>query len=119
MLNTTRTTVGTRVSDAAEEALEATTHALDSSRQFATETAARIGESARGLRDSAADLARTSAESVSEATAAAQRQLGQYAKAARRYVADEPVKSALIAAAIGAAAAALVLAVTRSRRHDR
>jgi ElaB/YqjD/DUF883 family membrane-anchored ribosome-binding protein len=53
---------------------------------------------------------------VSDATAAAQRQLGEYAQATMHYVSEEPVKSALIAAAIGAAVAALVLAVRRSRR---
>ena len=70
----------------------------------------------RDLRYGATDLARKSASSVSEATAAAQRQLGQYAQATGRYVSEQPVKSALIAAAIGAAVAALVLAIRRNRR---
>ncbi|MEJ8836713.1 hypothetical protein [Ramlibacter sp. AN1133] len=105
MMNTTRTSVGARVSDAADEA-----------RHFATDAAGRIGETARELRDDAADLARTGVETVSDATAAAQRQLGNYARATRRHVAREPMKSALIAAAIGAAATALVLAIFRNRR---
>jgi ElaB/YqjD/DUF883 family membrane-anchored ribosome-binding protein len=118
MTTPTRTSVSARVSDAAEEALDATTHAIDSSRQFANEAAGKISATARELRDTATDLARMSAESVSDATDAAQRQLGRYARATRRYVADEPVKSALIAAAVGAAAAALVLAIFRSRRGE-
>lgn len=119
MTNPTRTSVGDRLSSAADEALDATTHALDSSRKVAAEVAERMGETARDLRHGAAELARASAAAVSEATAAAQRKLGQYEGATRRYLAEEPVKSALIAAAVGAVAAALVLAVLRSRRHDR
>ena len=37
MTHPTRTSVGTRISDVAQEAREATTHALDSSRHFASE----------------------------------------------------------------------------------
>jgi ElaB/YqjD/DUF883 family membrane-anchored ribosome-binding protein len=65
---------------------------------------------------SATDLARKGADTVSDATAAAQRQLDQYLKTTERYVAREPVKSALIAAAVGAAVAALVLVMFRSRQ---
>jgi len=115
MMKQASTSDAARVSDATREAFQATTHALDSSRQFAIEAAGRIGESARDLRDGAADLARTSAESAGDAMAAAQAQVGRYASAARRRVAREPLKSALIAAALGAAAAALVMLVFRSR----
>ena len=116
MTNPTRTSVGTRISDAAGEAREATAHALDSSRQFATEAVGKIGETARDLRDGAADLARSGAESVTDATVAAQRRLGHYATEGRRYVEREPLKAAMIAAAIGALAAALVMAWRHS--HD-
>jgi len=40
--------------------------------------------------------------------------VGEYAHATTRYVAEQPLKSALIAAAIGAAVAALVLAMRRN-----
>jgi ElaB/YqjD/DUF883 family membrane-anchored ribosome-binding protein len=116
MIHSSRTSVGARVSDAAGDALDATTHAIDSGKQFASDTADKIGETARDLRDTAADLARTGADSVSDAAGAAQRQLGRYAGATRRYVADEPLKSALVSAAIGAVAAMLVMAISRSRR---
>ena len=96
----------------ADDALGATGHALD----IASQALDKTSEKVRGLRYGAADLARRGASSVSDATAAAQRQLGQYAQATGRYVADQPVKSALIAAAIGAAVAALVLAMRRNRR---
>lgn len=49
MMKTTGNSVGARVSGAADEAIEATTQALESSRQFATEVAGRIGERARDI----------------------------------------------------------------------
>lgn len=119
MKNTTRTSVGDRPSGAADGALDATTHAIDGGRQFATDVANRMGETASELRHGAADLARASAAAIGDATAAAQRKLGQYIGATRRYLAEQPVKAALIAAAVGAAAAALMLVVLRSRRNDR
>ena len=42
---------------------------------------------------------------------------GGYAQATGRYVSEQPVRSALIAAAVGAAVAALVLAMRRNRRY--
>jgi ElaB/YqjD/DUF883 family membrane-anchored ribosome-binding protein len=97
-LNQTSKSLSAEVSGAAEEALEATSHALESTRRLASQAM------------------RKSAGAVSDATAAAQRQLGHYARATRLYVSDQPVKSALIAAAIGAAVAALVLAIRHNRR---
>jgi hypothetical protein len=116
MTNTTRPADGARPSDTTQ-ARKATTHALDSSRRFATGAVGRIGDTARDLRDGAAELARTGAESVNDAMVAAQGQLGKYASATRRQVAREPFKAALIAAAVGAAVAALVLVISGSRRH--
>lgn len=105
-------------SGCADEALGATGQALESTKQFASQAIDKAGEKVRDLRYGATDLARKSANTVSEATAAAQRQLGQYAQATRYYVSEQPVKSALIAAAVGAAVAALVLAIRRNRnRH--
>jgi len=57
----------------------------------------------RGLSYGVKDLANKSANSV-----------GEYAHATTRYVSDQPLKSALIAAAVGAAVAALLLATRRS-----
>lgn len=117
MIQTTRSSGATHIADAAEKALEATAQAIDSSRQLASETAGRIGETARDLRHGAAGLARSGAESVSEAAGAAQRGLGKFGRAARRRVEDNPMKSALIAAAIGAALAALVLVLSHNRQE--
>jgi ElaB/YqjD/DUF883 family membrane-anchored ribosome-binding protein len=116
MTNPFRTSTRERISDAAEQAIDATTHAIDTGRQFTTDAASRVGATARELREDAVDLAHSAAASVSDAAAAAQRQLGGYAKAGRRYVENDPWKAVLIAAAVGAAAAALILVL--SRRHE-
>ncbi len=108
---------GARVSDAAGNALEAATQVLESGRQYAAEAAGRIGETSRELGDSAGDLLRAGARSVGDARVGAQRKFGNYAQAGRRYVEREPLNSALIAAAIGAAMAALVMAISSGRRH--
>lgn len=94
----------------------AAAEAIDSSRQLAGKMAGRIGETAREVRDSAANFAQTSAGSFGDATDEAQRRMGRLARATRRRVEDEPVMSVLIAVAVGAAAAALVLAIVRSQR---
>jgi ElaB/YqjD/DUF883 family membrane-anchored ribosome-binding protein len=116
MMNSTRPSAAARVSHAAANALETSTHAMDGGRQFATEAAGKIGNLSADLRESAADLVRSGAESVSDATVAAQRQLGQVARATRRYVGRQPWKSALVAAVVGATATALVVAAFRSPR---
>lgn len=103
-----------RASEYADETAGTAGHALENTRQFANQAIERAGEKARDLRYGAKELASKSVSTVSEATAAAQKQLGQYAQATGRYVSDQPVKSALIAAAIGAAVAALVLAWRRN-----
>lgn len=94
---------------------KSTAQALDTTKQFANQAIELAGETVRDLRYGMRDLASRGATSVSDATAAAQRQLGHYAQATGRYVSEQPVKSALIAAAVGAAVAALVLAW----RHNR
>ncbi len=101
----------------ADEAIDATGQALEHTRQMANQALDRASEKLRDLRYGAKDLASKSMHSVGNAGAAAQRQLGQYAQATTRYVSDQPVKSALIAAAIGAGVAALILALRRHRDH--
>jgi len=101
----------------AEEAADAAAHALDSTRQFANQAFEKAGEKVRDLRYSARELASRGVSTVSDATVAAQKQLGQYAQATTRYVSEEPLKAALIAAAVGAVVAAIVVAVRRSRDY--
>ncbi|MES2936205.1 MAG: hypothetical protein V4864_00900 [Pseudomonadota bacterium] len=84
---------------------------LDTTRRYTSEALDRASERAR-------ELANRSMSSVSDAASTAQRQISQYAQATGRYVADQPMKSALIAAAVGAAVAALVLYVRRDSNRN-
>jgi ElaB/YqjD/DUF883 family membrane-anchored ribosome-binding protein len=99
-----------------------TTHStdgtLESTRRYAGEALERAGEAVRGLRTDVRGMANKGMHSVSESAHAAQQRLNHYAHATGRYVAEQPVKSALIAAAVGAAVAALVLAIRHNRRSD-
>jgi ElaB/YqjD/DUF883 family membrane-anchored ribosome-binding protein len=104
------------LTDAAEHARKIAAQAIDEGRAFASQTAGKVGDSMRELRDSAAHAAGQSVDSLNEAVTAAQRQLQQYVKTARRHASNEPLKTALIAAALGAVAATVVLAVMRRRR---
>jgi ElaB/YqjD/DUF883 family membrane-anchored ribosome-binding protein len=90
---------------------------LDHTRRMASQAMERAGDKFRGLGFGVKDLANRGLHSVTDTAHAAQRQLGQYANATGRYVTEQPVKSALIAAAVGAAVAGLILALRRNR-HD-
>ncbi|MES2634131.1 MAG: hypothetical protein V4669_14250 [Pseudomonadota bacterium] len=86
----------------ADEARGLTDKALESTKEFASHALDLAGERARNLRYGARDLANRGASTV-----------GDYASYTSRYVRDEPIKSALIAAAIGAVVAGLVIAARR------
>lgn len=86
-----------------DEARSATAQALESTKEFANQALEKAGERVRDLRYGVKDLAHKGVNSV-----------GEYAHATTRYVAEQPMKSALIAAAVGAAVAALVLAMRRN-----
>lgn len=75
-------------------------------------------ERVRDLRYGVQDLASRSASAVGESAHIAQERLGRYASVTGRYVTEQPIKSAIIAAAVGAAVAAIVM-VARSRRSSR
>lgn len=94
---------------------------MTSTKSLRTQTSAQtLADDALGkvrdLRYGVQDLASRSLSAVGDSAHVAQQRLGQYASTTGRYVSDQPVKSALIAAAVGAAVAALVLAA-RSRRR--
>lgn len=76
--------------------------ALDNTRKMANDAMDRTSEKFRDLRSS-----------MGEGAAAAQRHLGEYAQGTMRYVGENPMKTALIAAAVGAAVAGLVIALRR------
>ncbi len=89
-----------------DEALGRAGQAFEATKELASQTLGKAGEKVRELRYGVRDIASKGASSM-----------GEYAQATGRYVSEQPVKSALIAAAVGAAAAALVLAMRRNRRY--
>ncbi|HSW19991.1 MAG TPA: hypothetical protein VLJ86_22420 [Ramlibacter sp.] len=86
----------------ADEAMAAGGSALDNTREFAAQALERAAEKMRDLRYGVADTA-----------TAAQRSMGRYANATTRYVAEQPMKSALMAAAVGAVVMAAILMARR------
>lgn len=85
-----------------------TQNTLDSTRRLASQAMERASNTVKDLRSD-----------MSERAAAAQRYVGDYAGASTRYVADHPLKSALIAAAIGAAVAGLVIALRHRQDNEK
>lgn len=91
---------------------------LDDTRRAATEALDRANSRMRDLRSTMGDYTSRGVQSLSETTSDARRQVGEYAQNSGRYVAEHPMKSAIIAAAIGAAVAGLVLAWRSQRERD-
>jgi ElaB/YqjD/DUF883 family membrane-anchored ribosome-binding protein len=89
----------------------------DDALSTASQALEKAGETVRELRSGARDLAGKGLSSVSDKAAAAQRQLGHYIEATGRYASDQPVKTALIAAAVGAIVAGVIIAARRRRQH--
>jgi ElaB/YqjD/DUF883 family membrane-anchored ribosome-binding protein len=100
----------------ANDAMRSGENVLDSTRQLAGQALDKAGEKMRDLRFGARDLASKSISTVGDTAAAAQQKLGRYADATGRYVSEQPVKSALIAAAVGAIVAGLIIAARRRNR---
>lgn len=100
-------------SAAADHAHGMTEKALGTTKEIAAQAIDRVRELGTGVRG----LASKSASSMGDVTTRAGRHLGDYAHATGRYVSDQPVKSALIAAAVGAGVAALLLAMRRNKRY--
>lgn len=80
---------------------------LDNTRKMAADALDRASASMKDLRSG-----------MSERAAAAQRYVGDYARTGTRYVTENPLKSALIAAAVGAAVAGLVIALRHREDRD-
>jgi len=105
----------------AESVLQSAEDAVESARGFTNDSLDRAGAAMRDVRSSfgssaehlsarARELARRGISAASHTSDRAHRAMNHYAGATGRYVADQPVKSVLIAAAVGAALAALVIA---------
>lgn len=98
---------------AADQAQGMTDKALGTTKEIAAQALDRV----RGLGTGVKGLASRSASSMGDVTNRAGRHLGDYAQATGRYVSDQPVKAALIAAAVGAGVAALLLAMRHNKRY--
>lgn len=103
---TSTRTLRTEAGAYADDARTLASQALDNTREYANEAFDRAGARMRDLRSGMKDIASRGASNV-----------GDYSRATTRYIADEPIKAALIAAAIGAAVAGLVLALRRSNTN--
>ena len=117
-------------SQLADEASKTANDAIDSTRTYAQNAVNAAGEKVRDLRREAEPTVEQIAARVQQAvqrgldaasttSARAQRRLEQAADVTGKYIADQPMRSVLIAAAAGAAITALiVLAIRRSPRDD-
>jgi ElaB/YqjD/DUF883 family membrane-anchored ribosome-binding protein len=106
---------------ASDEALTGASKAIDSTREYANSALDSAQNKVRGIRDQvdpmvdmlankAQNLARQSFDMASEAKHRAQQSLNQASAATSRYVAEQPLRSVLIAAAVGAGVALLISA---------
>lgn len=77
---------------------------LENTRRMASDALERAASTMKDLRSGMSDRA-----------SAAQSRVGEYASMGTRYVADNPWRSAMIAAAVGAAVAGLYLAMRHRR----
>jgi len=124
-MNTTKTP-----SQLADDARQTANDAIDTTRTYAQNAVNAAGEKVRELRRDVEPTVEQLAARVQQAvqrgldaasttSARAQRRLEQAADVTGRYIADQPVRSVLVAAAAGAAITALiVLASRRSSRDD-
>ncbi len=116
------------VRHASDEALQTAERAVDNTRAYANDALDRAEDKVRELRGSvdpmidalatkAQRLARQSLDIAAEAKEKAQQSLSRYATATTQYVSEQPVRSVLIAAAVGAAVALLVSASRNRNRY--
>lgn len=112
-----------------DELLQTAEKAVDSTRSYANNALDKAENKVRDLRGSvdpvvdmlaskAQHLARQSLDLAAEAKERAQRSLTSASAATSRYVADQPLRSVLIAAAVGAGVA-LLIASARNRSQNR
>ena len=115
---------GTAIRHATDEALRSGANAVDSTRNFANDALDKAEDKVRELRGNidplvdqlaskAQKLARQSLDMASEAKDRAQQSFNRAADVTTRYVAEQPLRSVLIAAAVGAAVALLVSAARK------
>ncbi|MEH3087041.1 MAG: hypothetical protein PGN26_11045 [Xylophilus ampelinus] len=119
-----------KASNTTDDVLKSADSAVESTRDFANDTLDKAGRKVRELQDSvqptiknlgksAENIAQRGIDYASDAASRAQQQINRYADVTGRYVADQPVRSVLIAAATGAAIAAAILLLTRENNRNR
>ncbi|XAH24837.1 hypothetical protein AAFF27_06490 [Xylophilus sp. GW821-FHT01B05] len=110
--------------------LHSAENAVDSTRDFANDSLDKAGDKVREMRSNvdplvnqitatAQELASRGREYAADAKYRAQQKLSHYTDATGRYVAEQPVRSVLIAVAAGAAIAAAILIATRDNKRNR
>lgn len=123
----TSTTAAQSTRQAVDDLAASADHAIDSSRSYANHALDVADEKIHNFRSSmqpaleklsrrAGEYAHQGMDMAAQAKDKARESLSQYGAATTRYVADKPVQSILIAAAVGAAVALLVSA---ARNRDR
>ena len=95
--------------------IETSNQTLENTRRLASEALERASNTVKEMRSGVQDAASRGMNAMSDRASAARGYVGEYARSGTRYVADNPLKSALIAAAVGAAVAGLVLALRHRR----
>lgn len=96
-----------------------TSDTLQQTRQMAHDAMERASSRVKDLRSGVGDVTSRGMSAMSDRASAARRYAGEYASLSTRYVAEHPLKSALIAAAIGAAVAGVVIAMRHRRDNER
>lgn len=109
------TSKASRAANASYDSAEST---LDHTRHLASQALDRASERMRDVSVGARDLANRSLSTVSDKAAIAQARLGRYADVTGRYVSDQPVRSALIAASVGALITVALLSARRRNRRQ-
>ena len=126
-MNSTAAKVRDTALHATSELQNSTERALASTRSHANDALDQAESKVRELRGSvdpmvdllaskAQQLARQSLDLAAEAKDRAQQSLTRYANVTSRYVSEQPMRSVLIAAAVGATVALLVAA---ARKHEK
>jgi len=92
-----------------------TENTLATTRRLASEALDRASSTVKEMRSNMQGAASRGMDAMSTRASAAQRYMSEYARTGQRYVADNPLKSALIAAAVGAAVAGIVIALRHRR----
>jgi len=125
---TTTNSVTQAARNTRDEALQATVQATELSRSYAKEALDQAEGKIRELRgnvdpmvdklaDTAQKLARQSLDMANEAKHKAEESMSRYAGMTTKYVSEQPMRSVLIAAAVGAAVALLVAAARSNNKR--